>query len=230
MTTALYSHRLALLEHLKSNGVNDSATLQAIERTPREIFVLPELFEQAYDDRALPIGRGQTISQPLVVATMTQALNVGDRHKVLEIGTGSGYQASILARMCRRLYTIERHKPLLKDAEEKFALQRLHNITAKLGDGFAGWPEQAPFDRIMLTAAAPKAPQVLLDQLAVGGIMVMPIGGIGETQYIRRIKREADDLYSSINLMAVRFVPMVPDIAGDYVPEDTAKTSWSVPA
>jgi protein-L-isoaspartate(D-aspartate) O-methyltransferase len=207
--------RAALLLLIKQNGINDPLLIEAIEKTPREIFLIPELAARAYEDVALPIARGQTISQPSLVARMTQELAVGDRHKVLEIGTGSGYQASILARLCRRLYTIERHRPLLEWAEEKFKQQRLNNITAIVGDGFAGWPTQAPFDRIMVTAAAPKAPQALLDQLAIGGIMVMPIGGVGQVQELRRITRMADDLYSSVNLCGVRFVPMVPDIARD---------------
>jgi protein-L-isoaspartate(D-aspartate) O-methyltransferase len=207
--------RSVLLETLKRNGINNTQVIDSVEKTPREIFVLEKLIPQAYDDVALPIGRGQTISQPSVVALMTQALDVNDRHKVLEVGTGSGYQASILARLCRRLYTIERHKPLLDVAEEKFRAQRLNNITAIVGDGFAGWPVQAPFDRIMVTAAAPKVPPVLLSQLAIGGILVMPVGGVGETQELRRVTRMDEDLYSSVNLCRVRFVPMVPDIAGE---------------
>lgn len=207
--------RAALIKTLKHHGIKDQQVIDAVEKTPREIFVSRHLQSQAYDDVALPIARGQTISQPSLVALMTESLQVNDRHRVLEIGTGSGYQASILARLCRRLYTIERHKPLLEQAEEMFRQQRLHNITAIVGDGFAGWLAGAPYDRIMVTAAAPKVPQALLDQLAVGGILVMPVGGISETQQLRRVTRMADDLYSSINLCGVRFVPMVPDIAYD---------------
>lgn len=213
----LQKSRERLVISLKQNGINDPHVIDAVEKTPREFFVMPELYHQAYDDVALPIARGQTISQPSLVAFMTQALQVGDRHKVLEIGTGSGYQASILARLCRRLYTIERHRPLQLEAEERFKAQRLNNITNILGDGFDGWPAQAPFDRIMVTAAAPKAPQALLDQMAIGGIMVMPIGGTSETQELRKITRIADDLYSSVNLLAVKFVPMVPDVAEDQI-------------
>ena len=220
-----HPHAAALIARLKQNGIDNAAVLNAVIHTPRELFVLPELFNQAYDDIALPIGRGQTISQPSLVALMTQALDINDRHKVLEIGTGSGYQASILARLCRRLYTIERHKPLSQSAEQKFRDQRLNNITAIVGDGFSGWPVQAPFDRIMVTAAAPKAPQTLLDQLAVGGIMVMPIGSASQSQNLRKITRLADDLYSSVNLVPVRFVPMVPDIATDDESTDDAYRS-----
>ncbi len=205
--------RTALLRSLHQSGVTDARVLDAIEKTPREVFVPDHLTSQAYDDVALPIGRGQTISQPSVVGLMTQALDVNDRHRVLEIGTGSGYQASILARLCRRLYTIERHKPLLAQAEACFQALRVSNVTAIAGDGFAGWAPGAPYDRIMVTAAAPKVPQALLDQLVVGGVLVMPVGGVSETQNLRRVTRMADDLYSSINLCAVRFVPMVPDLA-----------------
>ncbi len=210
--------RAGLIYSLKQNGINDQQVIDVFEKTPRDIFVMPELAARAYDDVALPIGRGQTISQPSLVALMTQALQVSDRHKVLEVGTGSGYQASILARLCRRLYTIERHRPLHEFALDKFNQQRLNNITALLGDGFAGWPSQAPFDRIMVTAAAPKVPATLLNQLAEGGILVMPVGGVGETQQLRRVTRMGDDLYSSVNLCTVRFVPMVPDIARDDQP------------
>jgi protein-L-isoaspartate(D-aspartate) O-methyltransferase len=203
----------ALINHLKQNGITDDRVLDVMRQIPRDCFVTAHHTKEAWADLALPIGRGQTISQPTVVAMMTQALEVQDRHKVLEIGTGSGYQAAILGRLCRRLYTVERHKILLDAAEERFKTLRIPNITAIVGDGFAGWPNQAPFDRIMVTAAAPKVPQTLLDQLAVGGILVMPVGGVSETQELRRVTRLADDLYSSVNLASVRFVPMVPDVA-----------------
>ncbi|MCC7168195.1 MAG: protein-L-isoaspartate(D-aspartate) O-methyltransferase, partial [Rhodospirillales bacterium] len=169
------ARKIRLLMELRRGGVVDTRVLAAIERTPRELFVPQTFQDQAYEDQALPIGRGQTISQPLVVGLMTQALEVGERMKVLEIGTGSGYQAAILARLCRRLYTIERHKPLLKEAEERFKALRLYNITAIAGDGMKGWPDQAPFERIMVTAAATEIPQALVDQLAVGGILVVPV-------------------------------------------------------
>jgi len=206
------ARKIRLLMELRRGGVVDTRVLAAIERTPRELFV-PETFQdQAYEDQALPIGRGQTISQPLVVGLMTQALEVGERMKVLEIGTGSGYQAAILARLCRRLYTIERHKPLVKEAEERFKALRLHNITAIAGDGMKGWPEQAPFDRIMVTAAATEIPQALVDQLDVGGILVIPVGSDGYAQdLIKLVKTETGITQESF--LPVRFVPLLPGVA-----------------
>lgn len=205
---------IRLIMTLRNAGINDTQVLSAIERTPREVFV-PETFrDQAYDDIALPIGRGQTISQPFVVAAMTQALDIGDRDKVLEIGTGSGYQAAILARLCRRLYTIERHKPLLQDAQEIFDELRLHNITSICGDGMKGWPQQAPFQRIIVTAAARgQPPQALFDQLDVNGILVCPVGESTDDQVLRKYTKMSDDTFSLSDICPVRFVPLLPDIA-----------------
>lgn len=205
-----------LLMHLRKMGITDEKVLSAIERVPREIFIPQRIHDQAYEDIALPIGRGQTISQPFIVAIMTQALELSDRHKVLEIGTGSGYQACVLAWICRRVYTIERHKPLMERAEEIFRhlnIRDLHNITTKLGDGMRGWPEQAPFDRIIVTAAAQDAPpQALLDQLAIGGIMVVPVAKDGK-QVLRRYKKEGEDTFAVKDLLDVRFVPLLPNLA-----------------
>lgn len=206
---------IRLLMELRRMGVTDTPTLAAIERVPRDMFVAPPFLDQAYENTALPIGRGQTVSQPLVVGLMTQALEVGDRMKVLEIGTGSGYQAAVLAQLCRRLYTIERHKPLLKEAEDRFKRLRIHNITAKVGDGSRGWPEQAPFERIMVTAAAHDIPPLLVEQLAVGGIMVLPLGDAHALeQDLIKITKNADGLHID-HLGPVRFVPLVEGIAED---------------
>lgn len=206
---------IRLLMELRRLGVTDTPTLAAIEKVPRDLFVAPPFLDQAYENRALPIGRGQTVSQPLVVGLMTQALAVGDRMKVLEIGTGSGYQAAILAQLCRRLYTIERHKPLLKEAEERFKRLRIHNITAKVGDGSRGWHEQAPFERIMVTAAAHDIPPILVEQLAVGGIMVLPLGDAHALeQDLIKITKTGDGLHID-HLGPVRFVPLVEGIAED---------------
>ncbi len=206
---------IRLLMELRRLGVTDTPTLAAIEKVPRDLFVAPPFLDQAYENRALPIGRGQTVSQPLVVGLMTQALAVGDRMKVLEIGTGSGYQAAILAQLCRRLYTIERHKPLLKEAEERFKRLRIHNITAKVGDGSRGWHEQAPFERIMVTAAAHDIPPILVEQLAVGGIMVLPLGDAHALeQDLIKITKTEDGLHID-HLGPVRFVPLVEGIAED---------------
>jgi len=203
---------------LRNKGITDTRVLAAIEKTPREEFVPPEGQDQAWEDIALPIGQGQTISQPLVVATMTAALELNDRDKVLEIGTGCGYQTAILAKLCRRVYTIERHKPLLAEAEKRFERLKVRNVTALAGDGMKGWPkigrgEQEPFDKIIVTAAAKnKPPQALFDQLKVGGLMVIPVGGSGE-QVLRLYRKESDDTYAMKDLMDVRFVPLLPDVA-----------------
>jgi protein-L-isoaspartate(D-aspartate) O-methyltransferase len=208
---SIASRKIRLVMELRRGGVADTRVLAAIERTPRELFVADSFQDQAYEDKALPIGHGQTISQPLVVGLMTQALEVGERMKVLEIGTGSGYQTAILSRLCRRVYTMERHKPLLKQAEAHFKSLRLHNITALAGDGTKGWPEQAPFDRILVTAAPSQVPQTLLDQLAVGGIMVIPVGDDQGGQELLKITR-AEEGFSTQSFLAVRFVPLVPGL------------------
>jgi protein-L-isoaspartate(D-aspartate) O-methyltransferase len=161
----------------------------------------------------LPITQGQTISQPFVVAYMTEALLVGDRMKVLEIGTGSGYQAAVLAKLSRRVYTIERYKSLLQSAERRFDDLKITNITAIVGDGNKGWPEQAPFDRILVTAAADKRPDLLIRQLSPeGGIMVAPVSVTATDQDIVRYTRHGDDVQEE-RLMPVRFVPLLPGIA-----------------
>ncbi len=202
------ARKIRLIMELRRSGVTDTRVLSAIERIPREIFVPDPFKDQAYENTALPIKLGQTISQPLVVASMSQALAVGERMKVLEIGTGSGYQAAVLAKLCRRLYTIERHGPLLAGAEEIFKQLRLHNITAIVADGSRGWPEQAPFDRIMVTAAAETVPEKLADQLAEGGIMVLPLGAQGGDQDLIRVTKQ-DGKTREESLFPVRFVPLV---------------------
>jgi protein-L-isoaspartate(D-aspartate) O-methyltransferase len=202
------NHKIRLIMELRSTGVTDTRVLSAIERIPREEFTPPNFRDQAYENIALPIGHGQTLSQPAVVGLMTQALDVGPRMKVLEIGTGSGYQAAILSLLCRRLYTIERHKPLLGLAEARFKALRLHNITTRFGDGWLGWPEQAPFERIILTAAPKTVPQALLDQLAPDGLMVLPVGGEKRSQRLVRLRKtEQGPVQEDIG--GVRFVPMV---------------------
>ncbi len=214
------ARKIRLVMHLRSLGIADTGTLAAMEKVPRDMFVPRAMQDQAYEDIALPIGRGQTISQPFVVATMTQALELHDRDKVLEIGTGSGYQTCILSHMCRRVYSIERHKPLLLQAEKMFDQLRLRNITAICGDGMKGWPGQAPFDKIIVTAAAAQTPpQALLDQLKIGGIMIIPVGGQGE-QVLRRYRKEGEDTFAVRDIAPVRFVPLLPHIARHSENED----------
>ncbi len=212
--------RIRLIMHLRTRGITDTNVLSAMERVPRDAFVPREVLDQAWEDTALPIGRGQTISQPLVVAAMTEGLKLSDRDKVLEIGTGCGYQTAILAHLSRRVYTIERHVPLQKDAEKRFDQLKLRNITALAADGMKGWPkingiDQAPFDKIIVTAAASAAPpQALLDQLKPGGIMVIPVGPPGE-QMLKSYQKNEDGSFAVKDLMPVRFVPLLPDIAKD---------------
>jgi len=202
----------ALILELRQHGVTDAAVLAAIETTPRDMF-LPEPFkDRAFENVALPIGHHQTVSRPSVVGLMTQELQVNDRHKVLEIGTGSGYQAIILAKLCRRLYTVERHAELLKLAEGRFQAEKLTNITAIAGDGAGGWPEQAPFERILVAAAAADVPPVLFDQLAVGGIMIVPVGLDEADQRLMKVTRTSDGAETR-DLGPTRFVPLVDGLA-----------------
>lgn len=201
-----------LILELRGEGIDDDRLLGAIERVPRDMFVPRPFQHQAWDNVALPIDCGQTISQPSVVARMTRALEVDDRMKVLEIGTGSGYQTSILSYLCRRVYTIERHRELLMQAESRLEALRRRNVTARLGDGSKGWPEQAPFERILVTAAAIDIPPRLSSQLAVGGIMVVPIGDEPDDQRIVRVCRQEDGLDID-DLGPVKFVPLVSDRA-----------------
>ncbi len=207
------NHKIRLIMHLRTMGIVDDRVLSAMEKVPRELFIPQAMRDQAYEDMALPIGRGQTISQPMVVAAMTQALEVGPRHKVLEIGTGSGYQAAVLSHLCLRVYTIERHKPLLMQAEKMFEALKVRNLTAIAGDGMKGWPVQAPFDRIICTAGArQKPPQALLDQLKIGGILVIPVA-LENEQVLRRYKKEGEDTFAVRDMMPVRFVPLLPNLA-----------------
>jgi len=217
------SRKIRLLMDLRNGGVTDTRVLAAIERTPRENFVEEAFLDQAYANQALPINCGQTISQPMVVGLMTQALEIGGRHKVLEVGTGSGYQAAILAKLARRVYTIERHRDLLGEAEQRFKVLDLHNITTMVGDGYKGWPAQQPFDRILVTAAARIVPPDLVAQLSSeGGIMVLPVGEAAATapsggvnQEVIRVRKDGNQ-FTSERLFPVRFVPLVqglPEVA-----------------
>ncbi|MFZ5783368.1 MAG: protein-L-isoaspartate(D-aspartate) O-methyltransferase [Pseudomonadota bacterium] len=206
-----------LLAELRQSGISDERVLAAIGAIDRERFVSPTFAERAWENTALPISFGQTISQPLVVAAMTEALKVGPRMKVLEIGTGSGYQAAVLAKLARRIYTVERYKPLSREAERLLLDLRIHNVVFDVGDGSRGWPGQAPFDRIIVTAAAEERPQALIDQLAVGGILIVPVGRDPTAQVVERIVKSERGLQRD-TLMPVRFVPLVsgalPELGG----------------
>jgi protein-L-isoaspartate(D-aspartate) O-methyltransferase len=197
-----------LILELRRQGICDTRVLSAIERVPRELFVPPAFRERAYENVALPIGHGQTISQPYVVALMTEALELTGRHIVLEIGTGSGYQAAVLARLARRVFTIERHRAMLKVAEERFKELRLNNITCRFGDGTKGWPEQRKFDRIIVTAAAATIPDALFESLGEDGILVAPVGEEKRDQMLTRVRRTLGG-FAAEALGVVRFVPLV---------------------
>ena len=207
------TRKIRLIMELRQGGVTQTDVLTAIEKTPRELFV-PELFrENAYENRALPIGNDQTISQPLIVGLMTQALAPNKRCKVLEVGTGSGYQTAILARLSRRVYSVERIRNLYIDAVGRFNRLGIGNVTARISDGGLGWPEQAPFDRIIVTAAADSVPQALLEQLGIGGSLVIPVGAEGGTQTLWRIGRTAEG-FEEEPLTGVRFVPLLSGTVG----------------
>jgi protein-L-isoaspartate(D-aspartate) O-methyltransferase len=204
----LLQKKLRLLMELRRGGIGDSRVLSAIEKTPREAFVPAAFAHQAYENIALPIGHGQTVSQPYVVALMTEKLEIEPRHLVLEIGTGSGYQSAVLARLARRVYSIERHRELLRDAERRFAELRLANIVCRFGDGTKGWPGRGPFERILVTAAAPDIPPALVEALAPGGVLVAPVGEERRDQRLLRIRRGAEGITRE-DLGLVRFVPLV---------------------
>ena len=175
---------------LRRRGISDQAVLRAMDEVPREHFVVPEFIDSAYADRALPIACGQTISQPYVVAYMTERLEVEPQHRVLEVGTGSGYQAAILARLAREVVSIERYRTLADTARERLKTLGYANVTILVGDGFGGAPERAPFDRIMVTAAAEEVPGALVEQLGEGGKMVLPLGPRSGTQHIVKLSED----------------------------------------
>lgn len=200
--------QMRFLFQLRSRGVTDPRVLEAMERIDRGLFVRGQFADRAYEDTPLPIPCGQTISQPSVVGLMTQALNPGPRDTVLEIGTGSGYQAAVLAGICRRVYTVDRHRRLVQEAEAIFRHLALSNITAQVADGSRGLPDQAPFDRILVTAAAEDPPGPLLAQLKIGGIMVVPVGQSDAVQTLIRVTR-SEIGFDYDELRQVRFVPLV---------------------
>ena len=200
--------KMQFLFALRSKGVRDKRVLEAMEKIDRGPFVRGLFSERAYEDMPLPIACGQTISQPSVVGLMTQALNPQPRDKVLEVGTGSGYQAAILSQLVRRVYTVDRHRRLVKEAREVFDDLKLSNITAFTADGSHGLPDQAPFDRILITAAAEDPPGPLLAQLKIGGIMVVPVGQSDTVQGLIKVTR-TETSYDYEELCPVRFVPLL---------------------
>jgi protein-L-isoaspartate(D-aspartate) O-methyltransferase len=194
---------------LRRRGIADQAVLRAMDEVPRERFVSREMAGNAYADHAMPIDCGQTISQPYVVAYMTEQLGLLPHHRVLEVGTGSGYQAAVLSRLAREVLSIERYRTLAEQARGRLRDLGYDNVEVIVGDGLAGVPDRAPFDRILVTAAAEEVPQTLVDQLGEGGVMVLPVGSHDGPQYIVKLTRTAADLTRE-SLIGVRFVPLLP--------------------
>jgi protein-L-isoaspartate(D-aspartate) O-methyltransferase len=197
-----------LILDLRRSGIHDRRILSAIESVPRRLFLSARYHDQAYANRAVPIECGQTISQPTVVAMMTEALSVTPESRVLEIGTGSGYQAAVLARLAAHVFTIERYEQLAMLAKERLEVLRIRNVSVRVGDGGDGWPEEAPFDRIMITAAAEEIPPALFAQLAENGVVVAPVGSRHGIQTLKRYERTADGIVEK-TLADVRFVPLI---------------------
>ena len=201
--------RMEFLLGLRRRGIADQAVLRAMDEVPRAQFVEAGFAERALADQALPIACGQTISQPYVVAYMTEQLAVRPHHRVLEIGTGSGYQAAVLSRLAREVVSIERYRTLADQARARLQALGYDNVEVLVGDGLAGVPGQAPFDRILVTAAAERVPETLLDQLADGGIMVLPLGRHDGSQHIVKLTKSQTGIARE-DLIAVRFVPLLP--------------------
>lgn len=208
------TRKMQFLFALRSKGVTDQRVLSAMEKIDRGLFIKGLFAERSYEDMPLPIACGQTISQPSVVGLMSQALQISPRDKVLEVGTGSGYQAAVLSQLARRVYTVDRHRRLVAEAREVFEALDLSNVTSILGDGSFGLPDQAPFDRILVTAAAEDPPPPLLAQLKIGGIMVLPVGQSDHVQSLIRVTR-TEDGFDYDELMPVRFVPLVEGLGRD---------------
>ena len=219
----------SLLTELRNQGITDERVLAAMDKIPREAFVEETFERSAYENTALAIACGQTISQPYVVAYMTAALELDDKMRVLEIGTGSGYQAAVLSPLCRRVYTVERHRPLLRKAQDRFNALKIDNITTRFGDGFKGWPEQAPFDRIIVTAAVPKVPESLIEQLKIGGKMIVPVGEQVSAESISQLLTKIIKTETGVTrepLIPVMFVPMLPGVPQE--PQNAGATERKV--
>ena len=201
--------RMEFMLGLRRRGITEQSVLRAMDEVPREHFVLPETIDAAYADQALPIACGQTISQPYVVAYMTEKLDVHPEHRVLEVGTGSGYQAAVLSRLAREVVTIERYRTLADTARMRLETLGYDNVKVEVGDGLDGVPEHAPYDRIVVTAAAEDVPKALIAQLAEGGVMVLPLGSQSATQVLVKLTKNKDRIARE-DLLPVRFVPLLP--------------------
>jgi protein-L-isoaspartate(D-aspartate) O-methyltransferase len=196
-------------KQLQSRDITDRRVLDALRKVPRHLFVPEEFRRQAYEDRPLPIGLDQTISQPYIVALMTELARVAEDHTVLEVGTGSGYQAAVLSVLAKRVYTIEYLAPLGERARKRLAELGYNNVEVRIGDGYQGWPEHQPFDAILVTAASEEVPQALIDQLKPGGKLVIPVGPQADTQVLQVLEKDSTGKISRRNTIPVRFVPLV---------------------
>jgi len=201
--------KIMVEDQIKRRGVKDVGVLKAVQKVEREKFVPEKYRDLAYSDNPLPIGHQQTISQPYIVAYMTEHLQISKSHNVLEIGTGSGYQAAILAELAHHVFTIEIIPKLAESAEKVLMELAYENITLRTGDGYKGWPEEAPFDRIMVTAAPNEIPEKLVEQLAPNGRMILPVGGSIFAQYLWLVQKDKEGIVTKEKILAVRFVPMV---------------------
>lgn len=209
MKTLEYQRDIMIRDHLAGRGIHDQAVLKAMGEVPREEFIDGRLREQAYEDHPLSIDEGQTISQPYIVAFMTEALELHATDRVLEIGTGSGYAAAVLSRIVTTVYTVERLGRLALSAGQRLKLLGYANIVVHEGDGTLGWPDHAPYDAIVVTAGAPRVPEPLLEQLAIGGRLVIPVGRSYDSQVLVRVRRVSDRDYRNEHLCGVRFVPLI---------------------
>jgi protein-L-isoaspartate(D-aspartate) O-methyltransferase len=209
MKTIDYQRDIMIREHLMRRGIRDQAVLKAMREVPREAFVDEQMLERAYGDHPLPIAEGQTISQPYIVAYMTEALELDAADRVLEIGTGSGYAAAILSRIVTTVHSVERLSGLAQGARQRLNLLGYTNIVVHEGDGTLGWPEHAPYDAIVVAAGAPDVPQPLLEQLAIGGRLVIPVGRSYNEQMLVRVRRLSEHDYRTEDLCGVRFVPLI---------------------
>lgn len=195
--------------HLKRRGIRDKAVLEAMAEVPREKFIPEDMVHLAYNDSPLPIGEGQTISQPYIVALMIQAMELSPQDRVLDIGTGSGYAAAIISRIVKAVYSVERYQTLAETAKERFLHLGYENIHVLYGDGTQGWPEHAPYDAAVVAAGSPDIPQPLVDQLVIGGRLVIPVGSTQQFQELLRVRRTGESEVKEERLTSVRFVPLV---------------------